>query len=92
MKKKMWLFTSLAYPCQGVLKMTVSDLLQQIRENLNKKRLEIAESLVDGRVSDFSSYQKNVGIAEGLMQASEIIRETIKNINEEDVWRVSSTW
>ena len=65
--------------------MTVSDLLQQIRENLNKKRLEIAESLVDGRVSDFSSYQKNVGIAEGLMQASEIIRETIKNINEEVV-------
>ena len=65
--------------------MTVSDLLQQIRENLNKKRLEIAESLVDGRVSDFSSYLKNVGIAEGLMQASEIIRETIKNINEEDV-------
>jgi len=64
--------------------MTVSDLLQQIRENLNKKRLEIAESLVDGRVSDFSSYQKNVGIAEGLMQASEIIRETIRSVNEED--------
>ena len=64
--------------------MTISDLLQQIRENLNKKRLEIAESLVDGRVSDFSSYQKNVGIAEGLMQASEIIRETIRSINEED--------
>ena len=81
----MGLVRSLAYPGQGVLKMTVSDLLQQIRENLNKKRLEIAESLVDGRVSDFSSYQKNVGIAEGLMQASEIIRETIKNINEEDV-------
>ena len=64
--------------------MTVSDLLQQIRINLDKKRLEIAESLVDGRVSDFSSYQKNVGIAEGLMQASAIIRETIKSINEED--------
>ena len=40
--------------------------------------------MVDGRVSDFSAYQKNVGIAEGLMQASEIIRETIRNINEED--------
>ena len=64
--------------------MTVSDLLQQIRENLNKKRLEIAESMVDGRVSDFNSYNKNVGIAEGLMQASEIIRETIRSINEED--------
>jgi len=72
--------------------MTVSDLLQQIRKNLDKQKLEIAESMVDGRMSDFSSYQKNVGIAEGLMQASEIIRETIKNINEEDEWRVSSTW
>lgn len=64
--------------------MTVSDLLQQIRKNLDKQRLEIAESMVDGRMSDFSTYQKNVGISEGLMQASEIIRETIKNINEED--------
>ena len=65
--------------------MTVSDLLQQIRQNLDKQRLEIAESMVDGRMSDFNTYQKNVGISEGLMQASEIIRETIKNINEEDV-------
>ena len=64
--------------------MTTSDLLQQIRINLDKQRLEIAESMVDGRMSDFSTYQKNVGISEGLMQASEIIRETIKNINEED--------
>ena len=62
----------------------MSDLLQQIRKNLDKQRLEIAESMVDGRMSDFSTYQKNVGISEGLMQASEIIRETIKNINEED--------
>ena len=64
--------------------MTVSDLLQQIRKNLDKQRLEIAESMVNGRVSDFNSYQKNVGIAEGLMQASEIIRETIRSVNEED--------
>jgi|TARA_R110002111_G_scaffold69224_1_gene112093 hypothetical protein len=65
--------------------MTVSDLLQQIRKNLEKEKLEIAKSMVEGRVSDFSAYHKNVGIAEGLMQASEIIHETIKNINEEDV-------
>ena len=36
-------------------------------------------------MTDFNAYQKNVGIAEGLMQASEVIRETMKNINEEDV-------
>ena len=41
--------------------------------------------MVDGRVSDFNAYQKNVGIAEGLMQASEVIRETLKKLNEEDV-------
>jgi hypothetical protein len=65
--------------------MTTSDLLQQIRKNLEKRRLEIAEGMVDGRMADFNAYQKNVGIAEGLMQASEIIRETLKTLNEEDV-------
>ena len=56
--------------------MTTSDLLQQIRNNLEKRRLEIAEGMVDGRMADFNAYHKNVGIAEGLMQASEVIRET----------------
>lgn len=54
-------------------------------KNLEKEKLEIAKSMVEGRISDFNSYQKNVGISEGLMQASDIILETIKNINEEDV-------
>ena len=65
--------------------MTVSDLLQQIRKNLEKEKLEIAKSMVEGRISDFTSYHRNVGISEGLMQASDIILATIKNINEEDV-------
>ena len=64
--------------------MTVTDLLQQIKKNLKGKRLEIAESLVQGRISDFESYQKNVGIAEGLEQASEIINETLKKLEEDE--------
>ena len=64
--------------------MTTSDLLQQIRKNLEKRRLEIAEDMVDGRMTDINAYHKNVGIAEGLMQASEVIRETLKKLNEED--------
>ena len=64
--------------------MTVTDLLQQIKKNLKGKRLEIAESLVQGRVSDFGSYQKHVGIAEGLEQASEIINETLKKLEEDE--------
>ena len=65
--------------------MTTSDLLQQIRKNLEKRRLEIAEDMVDGRMADMKPYHKNVGISEGLMQASEVIRETLKKLNEEDV-------
>ena len=65
--------------------MTTSDLLQQSRKNLEKRRLEIAEDMVDGRMTDINAYHKNVGIAEGLMQASEVIRETLKKLNEEDV-------
>ncbi len=64
--------------------MTTSDLLQQIRKNLETKRLEIAEVwLMVGYPT--SMHIKNVGIAEGLMQASEVIRETLKTLNEEDV-------
>ena len=64
--------------------MTVTDLLNQIKKNLKERRLEIAESLVQGRVSDFGSYQKNVGIAEGLEQASEIINETLNKLEEDE--------
>jgi|TARA_R110002110_G_scaffold24530_1_gene91726 hypothetical protein len=64
--------------------MTVTELLQRIKKNLKEKRLEIAESLVQGRVSDFGSYQKNVGIAEGLEQASEIINETLNKLEEDE--------
>jgi CRISPR/Cas system-associated endonuclease Cas1 len=64
--------------------MTVTDLLNQIKKNLKERRLEIAESLVQGRISDFESYQKNVGIAEGLEQASEIINETLKKLEEDE--------
>ena len=64
--------------------MTVIDLLRQIKKNLANKRLEIAESMIEGRISDFQSYQKHIGIAEGLQQASEIIDATLKNLDEED--------
>ena len=64
--------------------MTVTDLLQRIKQNLETERLAIAEKMVLGRETDFLSYQKDVGIAEGLNQASDIISETMKKINEED--------
>jgi len=41
--------------------------------------------MVEGRMSDFQSYSRNVGIAEGLEQASALIDETMKKMNQEDV-------
>jgi hypothetical protein len=64
--------------------MTITDLLQKIKNNLEKERAAIAEKMVLGRETDFLSYQKDVGIAEGLSQASDIISDTMKTINEED--------
>ena len=64
--------------------MTVTELLQKIKKNLKEKRLEIAEAMIEGRVSDFESYNKHVGIAEGLEQASEIISETLKKLEKDD--------
>jgi hypothetical protein len=64
--------------------MTITDLLQKIKENLEKERLEIAEKMVLGRETDFESYQRDVGVAEGLQRSSDIIDKTLKNFNEED--------
>lgn len=65
--------------------MTVNDLLRMIKSNLTEKKSEVANLMVDGRMADFETYQKSVGIAEGLEIAKAIIDETMKKIDEEDV-------
>ena len=47
---------------------------------------KVDEQLVEVFVTgvSMSAYHRNVGIAEGLEQASEIIDETLKKLNEED--------
>jgi len=40
--------------------------------------------MIEGRISDFESYQRNVGIAEGLQQASEIIDETLNKLEKDE--------
>ena len=39
--------------------------------------------MVEGRMSDHIQYQKAVGIAEGLEQATEIINETLTKLDKE---------
>ena len=64
--------------------MTVTDLLKTIKELIRKQKAAIANDMVEGRMSDFSAYHKNVGVAEGLEQACEIIDDMMKKLNEGD--------
>ena len=40
--------------------------------------------MVEGRMSDFNHYYKNVGIAEGMERSSGIIHEILKKLDEVD--------
>ena len=64
--------------------MNTTELLQIIKKNLKTKRSAIAEKMIDGGESDYQSYIKDVGIAQGIEDACAIIDETLKEINRED--------
>ena len=64
--------------------MTVKDLLEKIKSQLKAQKATIANDMIDGRMSEHESYCKNVGIAEGLTQATEIIDETLTKLDKED--------
>ena len=64
--------------------MNTIELLKRIKKNLKERKLAIAEKMVEGRLSDFQTYNKDVGIAQGLEDACAIIDETLKKIDKED--------
>ena len=61
------------------------DLIREIKKQIRLQKTAIASDMVEVRMSDFQSYSKNVGIAEGLEQACSLIDETMKKMNQEDV-------
>ena len=64
--------------------MNTIELLKRIKRNLREKKSAIAEKMIEGRISDFQSYQKDVGIAQGLENACIIIDETLTKLDEGD--------
>ena len=64
--------------------MTTVELLKAIKRNLREKRSAIAEKMIEGRETDFHSYQKDVGIAQGLEEACVTIDETLTKLDEGD--------
>jgi hypothetical protein len=65
--------------------MNTIELLKKIKKNLREKKSAIAEKMVEGRETDFNSYQKDVGIAQGLEDACVSIDETLNKLDEGDV-------
>lgn len=64
--------------------MNTIELLKKIKSNLREKKSAIAEKMIEGRETDFQSYQKDVGIAQGLEDACVIIDETLNKLDEGD--------
>ncbi len=64
--------------------MNTIELLKIIKKNLREKKTAIAEKMIEGRETDFNSYQKDVGIAQGLEDACVIIDDTLKTLDEGD--------
>jgi hypothetical protein len=64
--------------------MNTIELLKIINKNLRDKKTAIAEKMIEGRETDFNSYQKDVGIAQGLEDACVIIDDTLKTLDEGD--------
>jgi len=44
----------------------------------------LAEKMIEGRETDFNSYQKDVGIAQGLENVCVIIDDTLNKLDEGD--------
>ena len=65
--------------------MNTIELLKKIKLNLKETKSAIAEKMVEGRETDFNSYQKDVGIAQGLDNACSIIDETLNKLDDGDV-------
>ena len=64
--------------------MTIKEILQRIRTELQLRKVQLATDMIEGQVSDFNHYKKIVGVAEGLMQADAIVDGIIKQIEKED--------
>lgn len=51
---------------------------------METQKRALANEMIQGRISDFNKYQKNVGIAEGLTVAQSTIDDVLKKLDRED--------
>jgi len=64
--------------------MTIKELLNRVKLELQERKNQLANEMIEGRISDLNHYHKSVGIAEGLMISQDVIDETLEKIEKED--------
>ncbi len=58
--------------------------MRLLKKKLQEQKTALASDMVEGRMTDYNGYTRNVGIAEGLQRSCDSIDEFIKQLNEED--------
>jgi len=64
--------------------MNTIELLKIIKNSLRDQKSAIAEKMIEGRETDYQSYQKDGGIAQGLEDACAIIDKTLTDLDQGD--------
>ena len=65
--------------------MNLGEFLTRIRKDLVAEQGEIGRSLARGSVSSFESYRELVGEVKGIERALNVIDDSVKKLNEEDI-------
>jgi len=63
---------------------TLGDIFKATREELEKQKREIADSMLAGKCSSFEEYKRLVGVGEGLTRAQKAIKDKVKLLHADD--------
>ncbi len=64
--------------------MTLDQVLQRLRHKAAARREEIASALAKGHCGDYAAYKGQVGEYRGLSSIDEMIKEVLRELNQED--------
>lgn len=63
---------------------TLGDIFKAVVEDLERQKREIADGMLAGKCSSFETYQRQVGIGEGLTRAQQAIKDKVKRLHADD--------
>ena len=64
--------------------MTLDQVLQRLRHKAAARREEIAGALAKGHCADYAAYKGIVGEYRGLSSVDELIKDVLKEMNQEE--------